>query len=181
MTATLTHDNDGTLLVQNDAIALHALCATLNDSSQSRIKGVCEAYMTNYTALKEGEGPNAFGAIDDLIRDNEVHWLDFLLQRAHGREGDDAPHTQMPQGSNVGSVGDFVRRILVVQTVSGKKGNVGAIVGEDLDRRGGRAPRSDGVDGSNGFIALEMSESRAANDGDVDGFWGEVSCVEHKQ
>jgi hypothetical protein len=164
----LTHDNNGTLIVQNDTIAFHALCAALDNLSQPQVEWVSEADMANYAALEESKGPNALGAVDDLVRDDKVHWLDLLLQRTHGRKGNDAADTDMPQSSDVGPVGHFVRRVLVVQAVSGEKGNIGAVVRQDLDGRRRRTPGGNGVNGGNGLVTLELAKSCTANDGDVD-------------
>lgn len=83
----------------------------------------------------------------------------------------------MPQGSNVGSVGDLVRRKLVMQSMAGEERNIGAVVGEDFDGRSRRTPGGDGVDDGDGFIAFELSESCATDDGDVDGFWEKAWLV----
>lgn len=39
----------------------------------------------------------------------------------------------MAQSGNIGAVGDLMRGKLVVNTVAGEEGDIGIVVGEDLD------------------------------------------------
>ena len=165
----LTHDDDRALLVQDNTVSLHMLSARLDHFSKARIKGIGEADVSNNTALEEGEGADTLCAVDDLVRNYKVHGLDLLLQRTDGGEGDDASDTDMPQGSDIGSVGDFVGGKLVVDAMSGEEGYVDALVGEDLDGRRGSTPRCDGVEGGDGLKALKLAKTSAANDGNMDG------------
>lgn len=82
----------------------------------------------------------------------------------------------MAQGSNIGSVGDLVGCELVVLAVTCEEGDVDPLVGENLDRRCGLAPGSDGVEGSDGLESLKLAEASAANDGDVDGLCERISA-----
>lgn len=157
--------------MEHHTIALHVRRTGLDDICQLLVEWVRESNMAYNTTLKEGERPDALGAIDDLVGDHKVHGLNLLLQGAHGGEGNDASDTEVAEGSNVGQVGNLVRRKLMVQAVTGKEGNVDTIVGEDGDGRSGRSPRSDGVDDSNGLVALELGESGATDDGNVDGLY----------
>lgn len=145
------------------------LGASLDHLGQTGVEGISKSYVPNDTSLEEGERPDALGPIDDLIGDHEVHGLDVLLQRTDGREGNDAANADMAQGGNIGAVGDLMGRILVVQAVSRKEGNVGAVMGEDVDGRRGRAPGRVGGEHGNGLEAIELTEAGAANDGNVDG------------
>jgi hypothetical protein len=157
--------------MEHHAVALHVRRASLDDIRQLLVKGVRKADMTNNTALEEGKGSDALGAIDDLVRDDKVHGLDLLLQRADGGEGNDASDTEVAESGDVGTVGDLVGRKLVVQAVAGEEGDVDAVVGEDGDGRGGISPGGEGVDEGNGLVALELGKAGAANDGNVDGLW----------
>jgi hypothetical protein len=62
-----------------------------------------------------------------------------------------------------------MRRKLMVYAVTGEEGNVDAVVREDGDGRGGSSPRRDGVDDSNGLVALELGQAGAANNTDMNG------------
>lgn len=165
----LTHANESALVVKHHALALHMRRASLDNLSQLVVERVRKSHMADNTTLEEGERPNTLCAIDDLVRDDKVHGLDLLLERADGREGDDASDTEMAESSNVGAVGNLVRRKLVVHTVTGKESHVHAIVGEDGDGRGRSAPRRDGVDDGDGLVAFELGQAGAANNADMNG------------
>ena len=164
----LTHADNGSLLVEHDAVSLHVLRARLDDLSQPRIKGVGKANVANESALEKGERADALGAVDNLVWDDKVHGLDLLLQGTHGREGNDASHADVAQSGDVGSVGDFVGSELMVQAVTREEGNVDIVVREDMDRRRRRAPGRDWVQDGDRRVSFELSKARAANDGDVD-------------
>lgn len=151
------------------------LSAALDNLSQLAVKGVGKANMADNTTLKEGKGADALGAVNDLVGDDKIHRLDLLLQRADGSEGDDASDTDGPQSCNVGAVWDLVGSELVVNAMTGEEGNVGAVVGEDVDGRGGRPPGGDGVQGCDGLEAIELAETRTANYGNRDRFYVCVS------
>lgn len=76
----------------------------------------------------------------------------------------------MSESSNVGSVGDLVRRELVVKTVTGQEGDVDAFVREDADGRSGITPRRIGIELRDGLVTLKLAETGAAYDGDADRF-----------
>lgn len=113
--------------------------------------------MANQPLFKECEGPDAFGSVNGLIGHHKVHGLDLLAQGADSREGDDGADADVAQGGDVGAVGNLVGRKLVVHAVAGNEGNVGAVVREDLDRRGGRAPGRVRVEDGDGDEALELA------------------------
>lgn len=157
--------------MEHHTIALHMRRTSLDDICQLLVEGIGKSNVTHDTTLKEGEWPDALGAIDDLVGDHKVHGLNLLLQGAHGREGNDASDAEVAESSDVGLVGNFMRRKLMVQAVAGEEGNVDAVVGEDGDGRGGRSPRGDGVDDSNGLVAVELGKAGATDDGNVDGLY----------
>ena len=163
--------------MQHNAIALHVLGARLDNVGELRIKGIRETNVTYDAAFEKGEWAYAFGAIDDLVRHHKVHRFNLLPQGADGRKGNNASHPEASQGGNVGSVGYFVRRKLVMQAMASKEGNICAIVRQDLDRGRRLTPGRDGVHRSNGLVALELAETSAANDGDVDGLFGKRKHV----
>ena len=176
--AGLTPADDRPLFVEHDAVAVEVLGALLDDLSQTGVKGVREADMADDTALKEGERPDTLGAIDDLVGNDKVHGLDLLAKGADGGEGDDAADADVSQGGDAGAVGHLVGRELVVQAVAGEEGDVGAVVGEDADGRGRRAPGGDGVEHGDGLVALQLAQAGAADYGDVDGLYGAVTRSE---
>lgn len=79
--------------MENHTVTLQAVSTLTHNFSNALIKGVTKGNMSNYTALKVCPRPNALGTVDDLVRDNEVAWLDRLLETANRGEGNDAPNT----------------------------------------------------------------------------------------
>lgn len=174
------HADDGSLVVEHDAVAFHGRGTLLDDLREARVEGVRETDVADYAALVEGEGPDALGAVDDLVGNDKVHGLDLLAQGADGREGDDGAHADGAKGGDVGARGNLVGGKLVVETVAGEEGDGVAVVLEDHEGGGGRAPRGDGVEGGDGDVAVELGEAGAADDGNVDGAWrrgGIVSSI----
>lgn len=157
--------------MQHDAFSFHVLRAGLDHLGQTGIEGVGEPDVANDTALEEGKGADALGPIDDLVGNYKVHGLDLLPQRTDSRKGDDAADANVAQSGDVGAVRDLVGRKLVVQAVSSEEGDIGAVVGEDVDGRRWRTPGRHGVEHSNGLEAIELAKAGASDDGDVDGLW----------
>jgi hypothetical protein len=96
--------------MQPHTLAFQRMPTPLHNLSDFRVEGIREPDMAHDAAVEEGEGAHALGAIDDLVRHDEVAGPNVLLQRADGAEGDDAAHAQRAQGGEVGAVGDFVGR-----------------------------------------------------------------------
>lgn len=155
--------------MQNHTVADHGSSASLDDISQLLVKWIGKSNVADDTALVECKGTDTLGAVNDLVGEDKVHGLNVLLQGADGGEGDNAADANAAEGGNVGPVGHLVRRKLVMKAVAGEEGNVDVAVGEDVDGRGGLAPRRVGVQSGDGRVALELAEASAANDGDVDG------------
>jgi hypothetical protein len=124
----LTHTDQSTLIMQGNTLTLHVLGALLDHLSKACIERIREADVSDDTALEEGEGTDALCAIDDLVGDDKVHWLNLLLERADGGKGDDTANADVPQGGDVCAVGDLVGGKLVMQAVTGEEGDVDAIV-----------------------------------------------------
>lgn len=154
--------------MQSRALALHGAGASLDHGGQLGVEGVGEADVADEALLEEGEGPHALCAVDDLVGDDKVHGLDVLLEGADSAEGDNATHSDVPQGGDVGARGDLMGRELVVGAVAREEGDGHAVVLEDLDRGRGVAPRRQGVDGGDGHVAIDLGEAGAAYHGDVD-------------
>lgn len=155
--------------MQNDAVALQVLGTALDDVGDLGVVGVGEGDVADEAILEEGEGAVAFSAVDDLIRDDEVHGADLLAQGADGGEADDGAHAQGAQGSDVGAGGDLVRRELVVLAVAGQEGHGDAAVLEDQDGRRRITPGRQRVHARDGHVTVDLVEPRAADYGDLDG------------
>ena len=163
--------------MQNDAVALQTVSALPHDLGDTLIEGIGEGDVGDHAALKVGPWPEALGAVDDLVGDDKVARLDFLPETTNSREGNNAPHTNRAQSSNVRAGRDLMRSELVVQAVAAQEGNgdsliiVLAVVVQDGDGRRGLAPGS--RDGQRGDLgeSWKLAQSSAANDGDRHGAW----------
>lgn len=82
------------------------------------VKWVSKTNVSHKATLKESERSDAFTAINDLIWNDKVSWLDFLLQTAHSTEGNNCPYTNLFQNCDVGPCWDFMRRKFVVKTMA---------------------------------------------------------------
>lgn len=163
--------------MEDDPIAFQVLSTGLDNLCEVAIEGVGKTNMTNHSLLEESERSDAFGAIDDLIREDEVHRLDLLLQGADGSESDNAAHTDMTQGGYVGTVGDLMRCKLMVNAMASKEGNIGSLVGKNLNRGRRGAPRCDGVQSSDRLEAFKLAQASAANHSNVNGLYSQESEV----
>jgi hypothetical protein len=74
--------------------------------------------------------------IDNLIRDNEVLWLDFLSQASDSRKRDDSLNPDIFESSDIGTARDMGGRESVVGSVPSEKSN-GMARREDSDGDGG--------------------------------------------
>lgn len=157
--------------MEDNTLSLQAVGALLHHFGELVIEGVRKSDMAYKATLEEGERADSLGPIDDLIRDDEIHGLDLLPQGAYGRESNDAAHANVSKRSNVGARGNLVRRILMVMSMARKERDRNTIVAADEDGRGGESPGSLGVDGSNGLKPFNLAQPRAANYGDMDGFY----------
>lgn len=164
----LTHAYYRPTLVQCASLSLHRTGTLLYDSSHLGVKGIRKAHVSHQALLEEGEGADALSAIDNLVRHNEVHRLDVLLQGPDGAEGNDGAHADVSQGGDVGAGGHLVGGELVVGAMAGQEGDGHAVVLEDADGGRGVAPGRQGVDGCDGRVALDLGEAGAAYNGDVD-------------
>lgn len=170
-----THDNNSTLLVKDDTLTLHTMRALLDYLSQLVVEGVRESHMTYKAALEKGERTDTLGPVDDLVGNDKIHWLDLLPERADGREGNDAAHTNVPKRGNAGTRRDFVRRKLVVMAMASEECYRYTIVAADEDGRRGKPPRCLGIDRGYRLKSLDLAETGTTNNGDVDGLCNGVS------
>jgi hypothetical protein len=79
--------------------------------------------MVDNAILEEGKRTDAFGAVNDLIGDDEVPWFDLFLQTTNSGEGDNRPHANEAEGRDVSASRYFMRSILMVQAMTSEKGN----------------------------------------------------------
>lgn len=141
-----THANDRAPVVQNDPVTLQAMSTLAHHLGDALVKGVGKGDVGNHAALEVRPWPHALGTVNDLVWNDEVAWLDCLLETADSREGDDAPHADGAQGGNVWAGRDLVRGELVVRAVAAQECDgdglviVLALVVQDGDWRGGLAP-----------------------------------------
>lgn len=164
----LTHAYDRPALVQCTSLSLHRTGALLHYSGHLGVERIGKAHMSHQALLEESEGPDSLGAIDDLVRNDKVHWLDVLLQGPYGTEGDNGSHANVSQGGNVGARGHLVGGELVVGAMAGQEGDGDAVMLEDANGGGGVAPGREGVDRCDRSVALDLGEAGTANNGDVD-------------
>lgn len=89
--------------MQSHAVALETVPTLAHDLCQRRVKGICEHDVSDHAAFEEGEGADAFCAVDDLVRHDKVARLDVLAQTADGGEGNNCAHAERAEGGNVGA------------------------------------------------------------------------------
>lgn len=133
--------------MQDNAITLKAVSALAHHLGDALIEGVTEGDVGDNAALEESPRAHALGAVNDLVRDDKVTGLDFLLQTADGGESNDAADANGAQGGDVGASGNLMRSDLVVQAVAAQEGDgdnlvvVLTLVVQNGDGRGRSAPR----------------------------------------
>jgi hypothetical protein len=168
-----THADQSSTVVKNDTLALQTVTAGSHNFRDTLVEGVAERDVCDHTSLEESPGAHALGAIDDLVGNDEIAGLDFLLQATDGREGDDGTDSNRAQSGDVGARWDLMRCNLVVSTVSAEEsdGNgllvVRALVVQDSDRRGGVAPGRGDRQRRNLSEAGELAQSSTTDDGDT--------------
>lgn len=69
------------------------MSASPHDLGDAFIERVRERDVSDSSALEESPWPEALGAINHLVWDDEIARLDLLLQAPNGREGDDGTDT----------------------------------------------------------------------------------------
>lgn len=168
--------------MQDNTVALQAVSALADNLGDTFIEGVTEGNVSDHPALEVGPRPHTLGAVDDLVGDDKVTGLNFLLETADGGEGDDAADTDGAQSSNIGTSGDLVRGDLVVRAVTAQEGDsnglviVPALVVQDGDGGGGFTPGSRDRQGGNLSKARQLTEPSAADDGDGDRAYAICDC-----
>lgn len=164
----LTHADNGTLVVHDNTLSLQRVSALANNLGDLLIEWVGEANVPDNATLEEGERSDALGSVDNLVWDDEVAWLDLLLEGADCGEGDDTTDTNRAESGNVGAVWNFMWCNGMICSVAGKKSNDGVLVLEDGDWGGWNTPWSVDVQAGNWGEAIELLESGATNNSNVD-------------
>ena len=118
-----THTDDRALVMQPDPLATQTMPTLPHDLSQLPIEWIRKHDVANQPGLKVRERPNALRAVNHLVRYHKVAWLDLLLQTADCGKGNNGTDTDGAEGGNVGTGGDFMRCVLVVQAVAGEEGD----------------------------------------------------------
>ena len=76
-----------------------------------------------YDAIfEESERADSFGAVNDLVGDDEISGLDLLLQATNSRESDDGSYANGAEGGNIGTSGHLVWSIFVVEAMTSEEG-----------------------------------------------------------
>lgn len=160
--------------MQVHSFALKTVSQLPDDLTQCVIKGISEAHMAHHASLEESERPDALGAIDNLVRHNEIPRLDLLLQTANSRKGNDRPHANGAKRSDVGTGRYLMRGEFVVQTMAREESDSdglarrGRWVVQDGNGRRGCAPWGLDIQVCDMGEAREGLQACASNDGNVD-------------
>lgn len=80
--------------MQVHILTLEAVTKLPHNSAQFVVEGIGKSHVTNHTLLEEGEGTDALGTVNDLVRHDKVTRLDLLLQTADSGESDDGADTE---------------------------------------------------------------------------------------
>lgn len=160
--------------MKNDTLALQAVTAGSHNLRDTLVERVAKRNVRDHTSFEESPWAHTLGAINDLVGNDEIAGLDFLLQATDGGEGDDGADTNRAQSSNVGARWDLMRCNLVVSTVPAEEsdGNglvvVRALVVQDRNRRGGAAPGRGDRQRRNLSETGELAQTSTTNNGDTD-------------
>jgi hypothetical protein len=109
--------------MQHNTLTLKALATLPHNRSNLLVERVCEWHMVYNAVFEERERADSLGAVNDLIWDDKISRLDFLLQATNGREGDNGSHAERTESGDIGTSGHLVWGILVVQAVTSEEGN----------------------------------------------------------
>ena len=143
------------------------------NAGETVVERICKGDVTDDAGAEEGRLADALGAVEDLVRYDEVPWADIFFQTSDGGESDDGAHAEGAQGGDVCEVGDFAGEEVVVRAVAGEEcdGLHGVRGGEDSDGGGGGTPGGRGVEDGEGFEAGrgEGGDAGAADDGEAHG------------
>jgi hypothetical protein len=125
-----------------------------------------EGHVCDQPAAEESGGALE-GPIHELIGDDHVQRRVFLLERAHGGDGEDALHAQRLQGVDVGAEVDLAGRDAMAAPVAGQEGDLAPLErpeDEDIGRRTERGLHRDLVRVRH---AAHLVEAAAADDPDL--------------
>lgn len=168
MVIALTHADDGSLVVHSNTLSLQGVSALANNSGDLLIEWISKANVSNNATLEEGKWSDALGSVDDLIWNDEIAWLDLLLEGADSREGNDAANADGAEGGNIGAVWNLMWCNGVVGAVTGEESHDRVLVLEDSNWGGWLSPWSVDVQAGNWGEAIELLETGSADNSDVD-------------
>ncbi len=104
------------------------------------------------------------GAIDQLVRYDQVPWFVFLDEAPGGGGADDPVDSDLPQRPEVGAIRNYVGWKLVVATVTGEKRHLDPVNGTQR-QRGRRIPKGRS-DGQFAGVLEKLIETRTPDDTD---------------
>ena len=86
--------------------------------TNTTIEWISKGDMAHKATLEEGERPDAFRPINDLIWHYEISWLDLFLQTTSCGKCNNAPHADLAQCGDIRPSRHLVWRKLVVHTMT---------------------------------------------------------------
>jgi len=90
----LTHTNQSSTHVQSTPpLPQHLLSNLSNNLTQSMVKWLSKSNMTNNPSPKISPRPHPLRPVKNLIRNNEIPWLNLLPQTSYRRKGNHAADT----------------------------------------------------------------------------------------
>ena len=99
-------------------------------------------------AAEEGRCPDAGRAVDELVGDKHVQWLDLELKTADGADRDQRAYAQRCQGPDVGAVRHFAWGVAMAKAVAADEGHRDAVELAQDDRVGRGAVGCFDLDGA---------------------------------
>ena len=135
------------------------------ESAHGIAVGIAEGNVGGDTVSEKGKFMRAPGAIDELVRDDDVPGFNIFPERTDRVHGNDPAHVQRTQCPDVGAVVDFMGEQAVAAAMAGKKeyAAAGEFAFDDFIR--GRAERSFDRVGADDFQGIDFIKAGAADDG----------------
>jgi hypothetical protein len=111
------HADVGSLFVDGNALRAAGFG---EDGGKLRASRLVEGDVSD-DAVAEESGFATFGAVEELIGDQELARLEIFPERAHGTDRDDALHAEEFHGVDVGAEVEFRRKDAVAAAVAGEE------------------------------------------------------------
>ena len=131
------HANVGAAALAHDACSIASLLENRRDRSANRI---AEAHV-GHNAVAEKRGNPCIGAIDELVRNNEVSRLVFFFERADGRDRQDTFDPQHLHRKDIRAEVQLAGQKTVPASVPREKSNVASLKFTENEGIGGIAKR----------------------------------------